>query len=82
MEQSWLPTSTVVAGTTPLPNARDTEIWRNMQANSTFQQKREQATQQGIHEWEFDPMALEKSCLCLHGRCLVIVGLRGSPRIQ
>jgi pimeloyl-ACP methyl ester carboxylesterase len=78
MDQSWLPTSTVVAGTTPLPNARDAEIRRNMQADGTFQQKREQATQQGIHEsyyrdmtvmfgkWEFDPMALPEPPCPVH----------------
>ncbi len=37
MEQSWLPTSTVVAGTTPLPNKRDAEIRKNMKADGSFQ---------------------------------------------
>jgi len=78
MEQSWLPTSTVVAGTTPLPNERDAEIRSKMKADGTFQQKREQATQQGIHEsyyrdmtvmfgkWEFDPMALPEPPCPVH----------------
>ena len=38
MEQSWLPTSTVVAGTTPLPNKRDAEIRTKLKADGTFQQ--------------------------------------------
>jgi len=78
MEQSWLPTSTVVAGTTPLPNKRDAEIRSNMKADGTFQQRMEQATQQGIHEsyyrdmmvmfgkWEFDPMSLPQPPCPVH----------------
>ncbi|CAN6285956.1 unnamed protein product [Urochloa humidicola] len=78
MEQSWLPTSTVVAGTTPLPNKRDAEIRSKMKADGTFQQKMEQATQQGIYEsyyrdmmvmfgkWEFDPMSLPEPPFPVH----------------
>lgn len=78
MEQSWLPTSTVIAGTTPLPNKRDAEIRSNMKADGTFQKKMELATQQGIHEsyyrdmmvmfgkWEFDPMSLPKPPCPVH----------------
>ncbi|KAM0898702.1 hypothetical protein ACQ4PT_021766 [Festuca glaucescens] len=65
-----LPTSTVVANTTYLPNKRDAEIRRTLTADGTLRKKREMATQQGIQEsyyrdmavmfgkWEFDPMAL------------------------
>ncbi|CAM0870448.1 unnamed protein product [Alopecurus aequalis] len=78
MDQSWLPTSTVVAGTTPLPNKRDAEIRAKLKADGTFQQKMELATQQGIHEsyyrdmmvmfgkWEFDPMSLPKPPCPVH----------------
>ncbi|KAF7062492.1 hypothetical protein CFC21_069084 [Triticum aestivum] len=77
MDQSWLPTSTVVAGTTPLPNKRDAEIRAKLKADGTFQQM-ELATQQGIHEsyyrdmmvmfgkWEFDPMSLPKPPCPVH----------------
>ncbi|GJN30084.1 hypothetical protein PR202_gb18363 [Eleusine coracana subsp. coracana] len=78
MEQSWLPTSTVVANTTYLPNKRDAEIRRTLTEDGTLQKKRELATQQGIHEsyyrdmmvmfgkWEFDPMSLPKPPCPVH----------------
>ncbi|XP_047089236.1 uncharacterized protein LOC124701235 [Lolium rigidum] len=78
MDQSWLPTSTVVAGTTPLPNKRDANIRNMIKADGTFEKKKELATQQGIHEsyyrdmmvmfgkWEFDPMSLPKPPCPVH----------------
>jgi hypothetical protein len=37
MEQSWLPTSTVVANTTHLPNKRDAQIRRTLTEDGTLQ---------------------------------------------
>jgi pimeloyl-ACP methyl ester carboxylesterase len=78
MEQTWLPTSTVVDNTTHLPNKRDAEIRRTLTADGTLRRKRETATQQGIHEsyyrdmtvmfgkWEFDPMSLPEPPCPVH----------------
>jgi hypothetical protein len=37
MDQSWLPTSTVVANTTHLPNKRDAQIRRTLTEDGTLQ---------------------------------------------
>jgi pimeloyl-ACP methyl ester carboxylesterase len=78
MDQSWLPTSTVVDNTTFLPNKRDADIRRTLTADGTLQKKKEMATQQGINEsyyrdmtvmfgkWEFDPMALPEPPCPVH----------------
>ncbi|XP_073002416.1 probable lysophospholipase BODYGUARD 2 isoform X1 [Typha latifolia] len=78
MEQSWIPTSTAVKGTTYLPNKLDEEIRTRTKADGTFQKKRELATQQGIYEsfyrdmkvmfgkWEFDPMELSPPSCGVH----------------
>uniref|UniRef100_A0A0D9XLN4 AB hydrolase-1 domain-containing protein n=1 Tax=Leersia perrieri TaxID=77586 RepID=A0A0D9XLN4_9ORYZ len=78
MEQSWLPTSTVVDNTTFLPNKRDADVRRTLTADGTLQKKKEMATQQGINEsyyrdmtvmfgkWEFDPMALPEPPCPVH----------------
>lgn len=78
MDQRWLPTSTVVDNTTPLPNKRDAEVRRALAADGTLERKREVATQQGIQEsyyrdmtvmfgkWEFDPMGLPEPPCPVH----------------
>ncbi|KAF3321339.1 hydrolase, alpha/beta fold family protein [Carex littledalei] len=78
MEQSWLPTSTVIKGTTYLPNKRDAEIRKARIADGGQKKKMDLATQQGRYEsiyrdmkvmfgkWEFDPMDLPEPPFPVH----------------
>ncbi|ONK56419.1 uncharacterized protein A4U43_C10F8420 [Asparagus officinalis] len=70
MNQSWLPTSTVISGKVHLPNRWDSQVRDQALSNGMAQKRFQLATQQGIHEscyrdmmvtfgkWEFDPMDL------------------------
>ncbi|XP_078154382.1 uncharacterized protein LOC144549499 isoform X1 [Carex rostrata] len=78
MEQSWLPTSTVIKGTTYFPNKRDAEIRKTRIADGSQKKKMDLATQQGRYEsiyrdmnvmfgkWEFDPMDLPEPPFPVH----------------
>ncbi|KAJ4774506.1 alpha/beta-Hydrolases superfamily protein [Rhynchospora pubera] len=78
MEQSWLPTSTVIKGTTHLPNKLDAEIHRSRMADGSGEKRKNQATQQGKYEsfyremkvmfgkWDFDPMDLPEPSFPVH----------------
>ncbi|XP_020094547.1 uncharacterized protein LOC109714363 isoform X2 [Ananas comosus] len=78
MEQSWLPTSTAVKGTTYLPNKLDQELRTRSVADGSFDKRRQLATQQGIYEsfyrdmkvmfgkWDFDPMDLSPPPFPVH----------------
>ncbi|KAJ3682120.1 hypothetical protein LUZ60_014693 [Juncus effusus] len=78
LEQTWLPTSTIINGTVYLPNKLDAEIRRRGTADGTFEKKIQQATQQGRYEsfyremkvmfgkWEFDPMDLPEPACPVH----------------
>ncbi|CAL9117172.1 unnamed protein product [Musa textilis] len=79
MKQSWLPSSTVIKGTTHLPNRLDAQLREYAMKNSgMFEERRKLATQQGMHEsfyrdmmvmfgkWEFDPMDLSQPPFPVH----------------
>ncbi|XP_020585609.1 uncharacterized protein LOC110028199 [Phalaenopsis equestris] len=78
MSQSWLPSSTVVKGTTHLPNHRDAEYREFSFSSGIRDERRKVATQQGIQEsyyrdmmvmlgkWEFDPMDIQKTPFPVH----------------
>ncbi|XP_072963300.1 uncharacterized protein [Typha angustifolia] len=77
MKQTWLPTSTVIKGTVPLPNELDLQKHIESIENGTSEMKK-LATQQGLHEsfyrdmkvmfgkWEFDPMDLKPTPFPVH----------------
>ncbi|KAG6487870.1 hypothetical protein ZIOFF_056608 [Zingiber officinale] len=78
MNQPWLPQSTVIKGTTHLPNRLDEQIHQYAIANKLFEERRKLATQQGVQEsfyrdmavmfgkWEFDPMELSQPPFPVH----------------
>ncbi|CAL9053558.1 unnamed protein product [Musa banksii] len=79
MKQSWLPSSTVIKGTTHLPNRLDAQLREYVMKNSgMFEERRKLATQQGMLEsfyrdmmvmfgkWEFDPMDLSQPPFPVH----------------
>ncbi|KAG0458909.1 hypothetical protein HPP92_022037 [Vanilla planifolia] len=78
MTQPWLPTSTVIKGTTHLPNLFDEQMRDLAISNGMLQKRRELATQQGVYEsyyrdmmvmfgkWEFDPMDLHPPPFPVH----------------
>ncbi|KAF3340819.1 hydrolase, alpha/beta fold family protein [Carex littledalei] len=78
MEQSWLPNSTAIKGTTYLPNKRDAEIQKRRIADGSHAKKMDRVTQQGKYEsiyrdmkvmfgkWEFDPMDLPEPPFPVH----------------
>ncbi|XP_074560988.1 uncharacterized protein LOC141817217 [Curcuma longa] len=78
MNQPWLPSSTVIKGSTHLPNRLDEQIRQYAVANRLFEERRKLATQQGVQEsfyrdmavmfgkWEFDPMDLSQPPFPVH----------------
>ncbi|XP_008799547.2 uncharacterized protein LOC103714162 isoform X2 [Phoenix dactylifera] len=78
MKQSWLPSSTVIKGTTYLPNRLDAWIRDQSKSNGNSEKRLKLATQQGIQEsfyrdmkvmfgkWEFDPMDLLQPSFPVH----------------
>ncbi|KAJ0971112.1 hypothetical protein J5N97_019071 [Dioscorea zingiberensis] len=78
MKQSWLPSSTVIKGTTFLPNKADARMREYAIASGMFAERLKLATQQGIQEslyrdmvvmfgrWEFDPMDLLQPSFPVH----------------
>ena len=78
INQSWLPSSTVIKGTTKLPNRLDLKIRDYLMSTGDFLKRRELATQQGLQEsylrdlavmfgkWEFDPMDLPQPSFPVH----------------
>ncbi|KAM0935107.1 putative alpha/beta hydrolase-1 [Dioscorea sansibarensis] len=78
MKQSWLPTSTVIKGTTFLPNQLDARMRDYARTSGIAEERMKLATQQGVQEslyrdmavmfgkWEFDPMDLLQPSFPVH----------------
>ncbi|KAK1285515.1 hypothetical protein QJS10_CPB20g01649 [Acorus calamus] len=78
MNQPWLPSSSVVKGTTSLPNKLDARLHMEMKSSEIVKEMKRLATQQGVHEslhrdmmvmfgkWEFDPMDLPPPNIPVH----------------
>ncbi|XP_062206199.1 uncharacterized protein LOC133908089 [Phragmites australis] len=58
MNQTWLPTSTVIDGSAPFPNALDEKNRVMALSNGMFQKKARLATQQGVQESFYRDMAV------------------------
>ncbi|KAJ3690353.1 hypothetical protein LUZ61_019517 [Rhynchospora tenuis] len=77
-EQSWLPTSSAIKGTTHRPNKADAVITKSKLDDGSFEKRIYRATQQGKYEsfyremkvmfgkWEFDPMDLTEAPFPVH----------------